>query len=82
MFSDKRSIREMLPEDIEIVAMSPEDLDLDREYDVGFGSTEMPCFTIWTEDRVYFPACYDGSEWIESVPRNPCDEATAHIGGG
>lgn len=55
---------------------------LDYNFDDGFGGTEGMPFTAWTEQRVYFPACYDGAEWIESVPRSPCDEATKHIGGG
>ena len=38
-------------------------------------------FTIWTNNRVYFPAVYDGSEWVESVSRNPDGKATHHIGG-
>lgn len=54
---------------------------LDRKFDPGWGGTEGNAFTAWTEKRVYFPACYDGSEWVASVPRHPCDEATEHIGG-
>jgi len=38
-------------------------------------------FTIWTHNRVYFPACYDGGTWVASVPRNPCDEKTEPVGG-
>ena len=40
-------------------------------------------FTAWTERRVYFPAMYDGSVWVASAPRNPCDEAhdSAFVGG-
>lgn len=57
------------------------DAELDREFDDGYGGAEGCSFTIWTETRVYFPVVYDGSEWISSVPRNPCDEATSHVGG-
>tara|TARA_Y100000310_G_scaffold260482_1_gene269439 strand:- start:280 stop:528 length:249 start_codon:yes stop_codon:yes gene_type:complete len=39
-------------------------------------------FTAWTDDRVYFPAHYEGSECIESVPRHPTKEMTPPIGGG
>ena len=46
------------------------------------GPTHSGIVRLWTAARVYFPACYDGSEWCESVPRNPCDEATTHVGGG
>ena len=53
---------------------------LDLVFDAGYGATEGYVFTGWTENRVYFPGQYDGSEWCASVPRNPCDVATEHIG--
>lgn len=37
-------------------------------------------FTAWSEDYVYFPACHDGHEWVECVPRNPCDKSMFHVG--
>ena len=55
--------------------------DGDRKFYDGYGSSEGEPFTLWTKDRVYFPGVYDGAEWVSSVPRNPCDEATSHIGG-
>lgn len=54
------------------------DASLHREFDAGYGSAEGDYFTIWTEDRVYFPHCYDGAESVHSVPRNPCNKATHH----
>lgn len=51
-------------------------------FDSGCGGVEGDAFTVWTANRVYFPAQYDGAEWCASVPRNPCDEATQHVGGG
>ena len=54
----------------------------DEPFDHGYGGARGCSFTAWTEQRVYFPVEYDGSEWIGSVPRNPCDEATPHQGGG
>jgi len=37
-------------------------------------------FTIWTRDRVYFPAEYDMiAEFARSVARNPDGEPTPHI---
>lgn len=33
-------------------------------------------------DYVYFPLCYDGSEWVGSVSRNPNGVSTMHLGGG
>jgi len=55
---------------------------LDIEFNSGYGGEEGPRFFVWTEDRVYFKQLYDGSESIASVPRNPCDEKPAFIGGG
>lgn len=54
---------------------------LDARFDAGFGGSEGDPFTLWTAKHVYFPCVYDGAEWVESVPRDPCDEATAHVGG-
>ena len=51
-------------------------------FDAGFGIAEGPRFTAWGRDRVYFPAQYDGAEFIGSVSRNPNKEATDHVGGG
>jgi len=65
-----------------IVDFTPADLDWDREFDDGFGGENGKPFTAWTENRVYFPVCYDGAEWVGSAPRNPCDEETEHQGGG
>jgi hypothetical protein len=39
-------------------------------------------FTIWSPDRVYFPAQYDSHWRCASVPRNPCGEAVSYVGGG
>lgn len=66
----------------DLIATAPADrIFLDTEFDSGWGGSEGAPFTAWTAKRVYFPAVYDGSEWVESVPRDPCDEVTAHIGG-
>ena len=61
---------------------TPEDLDWDREFDSDYGCMEGHPFTAWSKTRVYFPVDYDGAEWVGSVPRNPCDEVTEHMGGG
>lgn len=37
-------------------------------------------FTVWTASRVYFPLCYDGTEWCGSVSRHPDGKATEHMG--
>ena len=54
---------------------------LETFYD-GYGSPEGKSFTLWTKTRVYFPAIYDGSEWVESVSRDPDGNSTKHVGGG
>lgn len=55
---------------------------LDAEFDSGYGGADGCHFTLWTKRRVYFPVQYDGAEWVASVPRDPCNEATSHVGGG
>lgn len=55
--------------------------DLNREFDTGFGASVGDPFTAWGERYVYFPVVYDGSEWVGSAPRNPCDTVTNHQGG-
>ena len=65
----------------DIVANTMTDEDMDLEFDSVFGGTEGCEFTVWTENRVYFPICYDGAEWAGSVSRNPDGVPTAHQGG-
>ncbi len=55
---------------------------LDVEFDAGHGGEEGKPFTAWGEKNVYFPICYDGAEWVGYAPRNPCDTAMNHQGGG
>lgn len=55
---------------------------LDEDFDSGFGGEDGEPFTAWTDQKVYFPACYDGSEWMACVNRHPCNVATNHVGGG
>lgn len=67
---------------IDNLTFSPEDLDLDREFYYGFGIEEGVPFWAWSENWVYLCACYDGSEWITSVPRHPhVAQKPFHIGG-
>ena len=63
-----------------VTTMSDEDMD--KEFDAGYGGEEGCPFTAWSDNWVYFPVCYDGSEWVGYVRRNPCDEKTGHWGGG
>lgn len=65
--------------DVEARAITEEQLD--ARFDWGFGGAEGAPFTVWTKNRVYFPAVYDGAEWVASVARNPDGKATDHIGG-
>ena len=64
-----------------VIACTLSDDELDKEFDNSFGAVEGQPFTLWTANRVYFPRCYDGHESVASVPRNPCNEPTEHIGG-
>lgn len=52
------------------------------EFDDGYGGEEGKPFTAWGENWVYFPICYDGSEWVGHAPRNPCEKVMSHQGGG
>jgi hypothetical protein len=54
---------------------------LQKKFDPGFGCHEGAAFTAWTHRRVYFPVVYGGSEWVESVSRNPDGVPTTHVGG-
>lgn len=56
--------------------------ELDVEFNGDFGSANGEPFTLWTQDKVYFPCCYDGAEWVASVSRHPDGNPTEHIGGG
>lgn len=67
-------------EDVEYCTL--DELDLRTSFDSGLGRAEGEPFTAWTKDNVYFPAKYDGAEWVASVPRNPCDKSTKHVGRG
>lgn len=66
--------------DIESVTLTEKGLD--EEFYDDYGGTEGKPFTVWTTKRVYFPVCYDGSEWVGSVSRVPDGKPTPHQGGG
>lgn len=55
--------------------------ELDKKFDAGFGDNEGKPFTLWTKKCVYFPTCYDGSEYVCSVSREPDGQPTEHVGG-
>lgn len=58
------------------------DADMDVEFHNGYGGPEGKPFTAWSAKAVYFPVCYDGSEWVGSVSRHPDGKPTQHHGGG
>jgi hypothetical protein len=67
-------------EDVVSSTMSEEEMLV--EFNAGYGRTHGIPFTVWTANRVYFPVCYDGAEWVSSASRNPDGVATNHIGAG
>ena len=56
---------------IEAAIPSEDSKKYEETFYAGYGSPEGEPFIVWTERYVYFPICYDGAEWVESVPRNP-----------
>jgi len=58
------------------------DDEMTEEFYAGYGGPKGTPFTAWSDDYVYFPVQYDGSEWVGYVPRHPNGEATRHWGGG
>lgn len=86
--NDKATWRELIKEEMEAHAdngnyhFEPMNLDLDKEFDFGYGCENGVPFHLWTETRVYFVVCYDGAEWVGSVPRHPSKEKPVHHGGG
>lgn len=65
--------------DVEANTMTEEEME--KKFDSDFGAPEGCPFTVWTRNRVYFPICYDGAEWVGSVSRNPDGKPTDHQGG-
>ena len=60
------------------------DEEWEREFYSGYGEPNGVPFLAWTEEWIYFPVVYDGSEWMDRVPRNPRAiprKDLAHVGG-
>ncbi|QWF81146.1 hypothetical protein [Amycolatopsis sp. CA-230715] len=72
--------RENVGDASSVVAVAPDESVLDIEFNAGGGLTEGAAMLVWTEDRVYFPAMYDGGEWVASAPRNPGPDGMQHVG--
>lgn len=71
---------ESFPEDVEHTTLSDDRLDV--QFESGYGGIEGLPFAIYTVNYVYFPACYDGSEWVAWIPRHPTGKPICHVGGG
>lgn len=66
----------------DVESMAPEKGKwLDYLFNDDYGYEEGVPFTLWTKNKVYFPVCYDGNEWVGSVSRNPDNKPTKHMGG-
>ena len=65
--------------DIESSTLTEVELDID--FDDGYGCSEGKPFTVWTKNYVYFPVVYDGAEWVGFTYRNPNGKSTSHQGG-
>lgn len=65
----------------DIVESTLTDVELHQLFNDGFGTEEGVPFTVWTNGYIYFPTCYDGSEGVASISRNPNGIPTYHIGG-
>lgn len=60
------------------------DEELLIDFESGFGGVEGTPFVMFTEERVYFATCYDGAEWVSSMPLKPeyiIDRDLRHVGG-
>ena len=77
----KRAMKERGENLKDIVAGTMSESEMMEEFDCSYGVVEGCSFTVWTENTVYFPICYDGSEWVGSVSRNPDGKPTKHQGG-
>lgn len=55
---------------------------LDFEYDDGFGGARCHPVHVWTDKSVGIHVTYDGSTWMEWVPRNPSPDIPGFYGGG
>jgi len=66
---------------LDIVSSTMTAEQMDVEFDNGYGTEEGIPFTVWTHNRVYFPICYDGAEWVGSASRATDGVPTRHMGG-
>ena len=77
----QQMINEILEVGEEIIACTQSEQEMNRQFDCSYGLEKGKPFTAWSETNVFFPVCYDGSEWVAKVPRHPNGEHTNHVGG-
>jgi len=48
----------------------------------GYGGEECTAFHLYSKSAILFMVCYDGSEWVESIPREiNKPRSVTHVGG-
>ena len=63
--------------------VSKEHPRLAQEFDTGFGGVEAPIFMAEDDRAVYVVGCYDGSSWLERIPKGVSLETQIPtVGGG
>jgi hypothetical protein len=71
---------EQLP--VQVYEWPPPNEVLDREFDPGYGGEEAQPIYAWSENWIWFLGCYDGSEWLQILPRHPTASCVPrHVGG-
>ena len=66
---------------IDVISNTMSEEEMLVKFDYGYGETGGIPFTVWTHKHVYFPICYDGSEWVGCASRFPDGKPTDHQGG-
>ncbi len=57
----------------DVVYMHPSNICLDGEFNEDYRIVSGAQFMMWTSMYVYFHVISADKQWVESVPRNPCD---------
>jgi hypothetical protein len=55
---------------------------LDYDFHDGFGAEDCHAITAWSATKIAFVVCYDGSTWLQTLPRNPTQFFPPYVGGG
>lgn len=78
---ERRDGRQLVPEDLQGKPLSiDEAAPLMRGWSIeGWGASCAPMH-VWTDRRVLFVASYDGTTYLDSVPRHPIDWAPLMCG--